>query len=581
MKILFITTAHNSMSRRAYVELTDIGHKVDVLLALRDEEMIQAVHKNKPDLIVAPMLKKAIPEEIWRNHICMIVHPGIKGDRGPSSLDWAILNGLDEWGVTLLQANKEMDAGDIWASINFKMRNTSKSNLYRHEATEAAMKALLLAVKRFEQGDFIPEPLDYSKEDVKGNLHITMKQSHRSINWSESTEQIVRNIRCADSQPGVLDRIAGEEYYLFGAHEEDRLKGEPGRIIACRDGAICRATGDGAIWITHLKRKGTENKTFFKVPASLELGDKLDGIPEIPLAYDDSYQGKTFREIWYEEKNQVGYLHFHFYNGAMSTDQCNRLRLAYLSALKRSTKVLVLMGGQDFWSNGIHLNVIEASENPADESWKNINAMNDLIREIITTESKLVISSMQGNAGAGGVILALAADFIYARKGVVVNPHYKGMGDLYGSEYWTYLLPRRVGATIAHELTEKCISLGTSTALQIGLIDDAFGENTEEFCSEVSVLAEKLAHRCDYQQLLEVKRLKRIKDEQIKPLEQYRKEELVKMWENFYSPDSLYHEARKRFVYKTCPTCSEVKVNHLSNPSMQTQQEEEIYQLQV
>lgn len=570
------------MSRRAYVELTNIDHKVDVCLAIRDEEMIRTVERYQPDLIVAPMLKKAIPEKIWRNYVCMIVHPGIKGDRGPSSLDWAILNGVDEWGVTLLQANEEMDAGDIWASINFKMRNTSKSNLYRHEVTEAAMKALLLAVNRFEKGDFVPEPLDYSKGDVKGNLHITMKRSHRSIDWLESTEQIARKIRCADSQPGVLDLIAGEEYYLFGAHEEDQLKGEPGQIIACRDGAICRATGDGAIWITHLKKKDSTNKTFFKVPASLGLGDKLNSVPVSPLAFDESYKGRTYREIWYEEKNQVGYLHFNFYNGAMSTDQCNRLRLAYLSALKRNTKVIVLMGGPDFWSNGIHLNVIEAAESPADESWENINVMNDLVREIITTDSKLVISAMQGNAGAGGVILALAADFVYARKGVVFNPHYKGMGNLYGSEYWTYLLPRRVGNAIAQELTEKCISLGTSTALQIGLIDDTFGENTEEFCSAVCVLAEKLAYHYNYQDLLKDKRLMRIKDEQIKPLEQYRKEELAKMWENFYSPDSLYHEARKRFVYKICPTCSEVKVNNLSHSSMQALLEvEEKYQQQV
>jgi putative two-component system protein, hydrogenase maturation factor HypX/HoxX len=143
-------------------------------------------------------------------------------------------------------------------------------------------------------------------------------------------------------------------------------------------------------------------------------------------------------------------------------------------------------------------------------------------------------------------------------------------------------LPKRVGNTIAQELTEKCISLGTSTALQIGLIDDTFGENTEEFCSAVSVLAEKLACHDDYQDLLKDKRLMRIKNEQMKPLEQYRKEELAKMWENFYSPDSLYHEARKRFVYKICPTCSEVKVNNLSHSSMQALLEvEEKYQHQV
>jgi putative two-component system hydrogenase maturation factor HypX/HoxX len=68
------------------------------------------------------MLKKPIPEAIWRRHTCIIVHPGIKGDRGPSSLDWAITLGEKTWGVTNLQANAEIDAGAIWASRNFRMQ---------------------------------------------------------------------------------------------------------------------------------------------------------------------------------------------------------------------------------------------------------------------------------------------------------------------------------------------------------------------------------------------------------------------------------------------------------------------------
>ena len=90
--------------------------------------------------------------------------------------------------------------------------------------------------------------------------------------------------------------------------------------------------------------------------------------------------------------------------------------------------------------------------------------MDDLVREIILTDSHLVISSMQGNAGAGGVILALAADYVYAREGIVLNPNYKKMGGSYGSEYWTYLLPKRVGYQKAEELMEECLPVSTTTA---------------------------------------------------------------------------------------------------------------------
>ena len=68
--------------------------------------------------------------------------------------------------------------------------------------------------------------------------------------------------------------------------------------------------------------------------------------------------------------------------------------------------------------------------------------MDDVVRDIITCDTHITVSAVQGNAGAGGVYLAMAADYVVAHEGVVLNPHYKGMG-LFGSEYWTYLSGRR------------------------------------------------------------------------------------------------------------------------------------------
>ena len=113
MRILFLTHSFNSLSQRLYVVLKDSGHDVSVEYDINDAVAIEAVDLFQPDLIIAPFLKRAIPESLWRNHLCMVVHPGILGDRGPSALDWAILNDETSWGVTILQANAEMDAGDI------------------------------------------------------------------------------------------------------------------------------------------------------------------------------------------------------------------------------------------------------------------------------------------------------------------------------------------------------------------------------------------------------------------------------------------------------------------------------------
>lgn len=544
MRILFISHAFNSLTQRLFVELCEAGHELSIEFDINADVSREAVELFQPDLIVAPFLKRAIATAIWSQYTCLIVHPGICGDRGPSALDWAILNRESRWGVTVLQANEEMDSGDIWASVEFEMPSSSKAGLYHNAVTEAATEALLLAVKRFETGNFCPQPLDYSSRTVRGQLRPLMCQSDRLIYWQQDdTQTVLRKIRCADGFPGVADNLCKRELYLYDGHEEKTLRGEPGKLIARCGTAVCRATTDGAVWIGHLRDKASKHP--FKLPASRILGAEFENLPEVSVTANCGY-----RDIWYEQEAEVGYLHFPFYNGAMGTQQCQRLRLEYIKACQRDTKIIVLMGGPDYWSNGMHLNLIEASESTADESWQNINAINDLALEIINTGTQLTIAALQGNAGAGGVFLARAADQVWARQGIIMNPHYKDMGNLYGSEYWTYLLHRYAGADNAARITRARLPMGTTEACTLGLVDAAFKHSLADFVAELKQKAESLAIDPDFPAFLQQKLTQRLKDEAHKPLQQYRQEELARMRLNFYGFDPSYHVARYNFVYK-------------------------------
>jgi putative two-component system hydrogenase maturation factor HypX/HoxX len=559
LRILFVTSAHNSLSQRAYIALTEMGHDVTVQVVDSPEIIEASVEAHRPDLVVCPMLKQFIPESVFVKYTCLVVHPGPHGDRGASSLDWAIELGMDEWGVTVLEAVEEADAGDIWETRKFRMRPVGKSSIYRHEVRRAAVEMLVFAVHNFARGDFEPLPLNYDDPSVTGRLRPLIKQADRAIDWRcDSTAAIVRKIRAAEGHPGVLDTIAGAEYFLFNVYPERGLRGRPGDVIATRNGAICRATVDGAVWVTHLKAK--DGPAPFKLPAlrALELGGHTSDAPEIPVALHAPIPpGHTYREISYEEKAGVGYLNFDFYNGAMSTEQCRRLREAYLYARsRRTTKVIVLAGGSDFFSNGIHLNVIEAAENQGEESWYNLHAIDDVVREILDTDSHITISALSGDAAAGGVPFAVAADHVVAREDVVLNPYYQHMGGLYGSEYWTYLLPRRVGHELSRELTSAPFNpIGTRRGVEIGLLDAAFGDSSASFRAQVQGLAERLARHPDVPHWLETKRRERARDEQVKPLAAYRTEEMAKSHECFFGEDRSYHEARKLFVYKTGAPC--------------------------
>jgi putative two-component system hydrogenase maturation factor HypX/HoxX len=547
MRLLFLAHSFNSLTQRLYAELSRVGHEISIEFDVSDRVTEEAATMFAPDLIVAPFLKRAIPEAVWRRHRAIVIHPGIPGDRGPSALDRAILRGEREWGVIALEANGEMDAGDIWASATFPMREASKSSLYRNEVTEAAVCCIKETIDRIRRGQR-PAPQG-SRSRMRGRTWPLLRQAERAIDWQrDDTNKVLTKIRASDGSPGVLDEIAGVACYLYDAHREGGLRGAPGTVIAKRDGAICRATSDGAVWITHLRR--ADGTGAFKLPATRVLGSFLHDVAELPLAPEARLVAASWREIVYEEAAGVGFLHFPFYNGAMGTVQCEALRRAYAHARSRPTRVIVLMGGPDFWSNGIHLNLIEAAAHSADESWSNIEAMDDLVRDIVETDRQLTVAALSGNAGAGGAFLALASDRVYARDGVILNPHYKSMGNLYGSEYWTYLLPLRVAPGHARTLINNRLPISAAAAAKIGLIDEHFGADVAAFRAQVVRRVHELANDPLFASLVEAKRQRRAADEASKPLAAYREEELARMRLNFYGFDSSYHVARYNFVRK-------------------------------
>jgi putative two-component system hydrogenase maturation factor HypX/HoxX len=218
--------------------------------------------------------------------------------------------------------------------------------------------------------------------------------------------------------------------------------------------------------------------------------------------------------------------------------------------VKTQAKVVVLMGGSDFFSNGIHLNILEDSKKNGEDGWSNINAMNDLVKSVLFADDVITVASLSKNAGAGGVFLALACDYVVACEGVVLNPHYKTLG-LSGSEYHSYTLPKRVTQQKAHELLEQCLPLGVSQALAIGMVDKVYDaknytQSLEEFVQTL------LADEDGYEDFLWEK--EDYLQEHQKEIEHAREQEIAVMHPEFWEKESKFHTLRYEFVYKICPT---------------------------
>lgn len=184
--------------------------------------------------------------------------------------------------------------------------------------------------------------------------------------------------------------------------------------------------------------------------------------------------------------------------------------------------------GGSYFSNGIALNTIEGNVDPALESWKNINAINDVVEFILSDSSSaakkytaslpssrpentvnlssapaagqslaergiLTVSAIRNNVAAGGLAVATASDVVLCAETAVINPHYRSVG-LYGSEFHTYSFYQRAGAKKAKELLRGMIPMRPDEAKEVGFVDALLpGQTPEAVIQDVKEYVRRLA----------------------------------------------------------------------------------------
>lgn len=652
MKILFLCTAHNSLSQRLYLELSSLGHDVSIEYALSDETMEEAVSLFTPDLVVCPFLTTRVPRSIYNKVLTLIIHPGPPDDAGPSALDWLLMGddglidnddqalialnntitpGRTHWGVTVIQAIEDFDAGPVWAfeqfALDIEQPTLTKSELYRGPVTRAAVTATKVAIERIDKATqgrrmsvlvltsshYMPSlraKPEYARLSVTDKLPFQggptlhrpiLKAAQRDFDLTRHTAtHISRRIRSADSQPGVLSRIFGVNLYVYGGIVEQKpdsalqviIPGTSTTIIGIRNEAVCIATCDGkGIWISHVRRPKEKDEALQpKVPAVFFLAQsdiltavQIRGLQWLPISSWSSEKSQTLQDVWVdilldENHKRTAYLYWEFYNGAMATEQCSRIIDAMEYILTQSTPsnpihAVALMGGS-YFCNGIALNVAEAAADPAQESWLNISRINDVVYYILhefPSRGILTVSAIRGNSAAGGVALAAACDICMAGSELVLNPAYRAIG-LYGSEYHTLSYYARCGQAIAEKILRSMQPISPIQAQRIGLVDYVFpgiGEELDDYIrSHISFL---LRPGCLARGFWKAKA-----DISPATLARTRAMELGEMSKDFWSPRSMrYHSRRFDFVRKVKPARTPLRFAKHRRPSNFSDQDEE------
>ena len=218
----------------------------------------------------------------------------------------------------------------------------------------------------------------------------------------------------------------------------------------------------------------------------------------------------------------------------------------------RPTRVLVLMGGPDYWSNGIHLGLIEAADSPADESWRNINAIDDLAHDIITTTDRLVISRRCAAARAP------AASSLRSRP--TRYGHARASCSTRTTRTWAISTARNTGPTCCRAASaRRTRGRVTQARLPMGSVRSTPARAYRPHPAAIAVrgpdrdLAD-CAARSERIRVLTRGSPKSgcaaMRTRRRCRLDTYRAEELARMRLNFYGFDPSCHVARYNFIHK-------------------------------
>lgn len=222
------------------------GAFLDELRALEPDigVVVAYGHILKPDLLALPKLGM------------VNVHPSLLPElRGAAPVEWAIINGLERTGVTIMQLDAGMDSGPILHQIPHTIdADVTAGELSEHLA-EMGTLALIETLALLEQGQLRPVPQNHTLATYAPKLTREIAR----LDWKKDAGTIARLIRGLDPRPGAWTELHGAEIKIFGARTTD-ARGAAGEVLTA-DGRLLIACGQGAVVVEEVQPAGKARMT--------------------------------------------------------------------------------------------------------------------------------------------------------------------------------------------------------------------------------------------------------------------------------------------------------------------------------
>jgi methionyl-tRNA formyltransferase len=228
----------------------------------RSEESLEMIKSFEPDLCVMAFVTLMVSEAVLNapTHGTIQYHPSLLPlHRGPSSINWPIIQGATKTGLSIFWPDDGLDEGPILIQKEIDIGpDDTLGSIYFNHLFPMGVDAMIEGVDLVRAGNPPRIEQDHSKATYKS----WCKKSDAELDFSKPVQEVYNLIRGANPQPGAWTVFGGKELYIFDSKIVD-ASGTPGEVTDVSDAGIVVAAKGGGIEIARVRPEGSG-----KIPAA-------------------------------------------------------------------------------------------------------------------------------------------------------------------------------------------------------------------------------------------------------------------------------------------------------------------------
>lgn len=222
----------------------------------REDAVTEELRALKPDVIAVVAYGKILPQRVLDipRLGCINIHASVLPElRGSGPVQWAILNGMDETGVTAMYMSAEMDAGDIIEIRKTPIEPYENAQSLLDRLARIGAELLCDTLRALENGTVRRTPQDATKVTFAPMLSKALCP----IDWTKTKREIIDHVRGLDPWPVATTELQGKRFKIYAVRPVEKTTDKPaGTPLALTKQGLEIACGDGVLVITQLQADG-------------------------------------------------------------------------------------------------------------------------------------------------------------------------------------------------------------------------------------------------------------------------------------------------------------------------------------